>query len=127
MWIHDTFMIATSSGVQRIAGMTCRGIGMHIVRKMQIFGARPITAIVHLGSGHAICLVEASLEKTAEIATEIVRAGDWDFDGLKGWENMDPTLSLKVQAICNRYIAYIRSADPGADDFQARKIARERA
>lgn len=127
MWIHDTFMIATSNGVQRIAGMTCRGIGMQIVRKMQIFGNRPITAIVHLGSGHAICLVEANLEITAKIATEIVNATDWTFDGLKSWENMDPTLSLKVQAICNRYIAYIRSADPGADDFQARKIARERA
>lgn len=71
MWIHDTFMIATSNGVQRIAGMTCRGIGMQIVRKMQIFGNRPITAIVHLGSGHAICLVEANLEITAKIAGSV--------------------------------------------------------
>lgn len=132
MWQQATFAVATPKGVVKVHGTVARGIGMHVVRAERLMhlmdrGPRALTAIVHLGSGHAICLVDASYAKTAEIATQIIDAGDWEFDGLKGWENMDPTLSLKVQAICNRHMAHIRSAIPESDDFQARKIALERA
>lgn len=127
MWNIESYPVATSTGPKLVTGMTMKGLGMHVVRKHVLFAQSPIYGVTHLGSGHTVCLIEAHDRKASTIFAELVSAGDWEFDGLKGWENMSPDLADKVQAIIKRHESVIRAASGEPDDRIARQVARGRA
>lgn len=128
MWRRDTFGVATDDGVKTVTGMVANGLGLRQLRQGAIFGPRPVFQVVHLGSGHTICMIEATPDQTAKLVAEMLQLTEtWEFDGLTGWQNIDPDLSLKVQDLLTRHAAIVRTGASGPDDFLARKIARERA
>lgn len=127
-WKPGVVRVATDRGVLDYQGMTKGGLGMIIAKKAGPFEMPPATiALMHLGSGHVLLWIKATFDRAARLIAEIERLGDWDFDGLNGWQNRDPTLSLKLQAVVERNLDVISFPEHGPDDVQARKIARERA
>lgn len=126
-WKSESYEVATSKGPRRVAGITQAGLGVHLVRDHIVFKQPPLYAVTHLGSGHTIMMIEAHKPRTGQIVAELLTAGDWDFGGLKGWENMSPDLADKVKAIVERHGDVVRAGVSDPDDRQARTIARSRA
>lgn len=81
------------------AGYVFRGLGIYQMRRASPKGRRPPTyALIHLNTGHRICNITAPMRDAFEMAHDIAQLGDWTFDGLDGWKNMDPELPDKVHA-----------------------------
>ncbi len=60
--------------------------------------------LIHLATGFAIVgLRDVSIEEAMIISSEIATAGDWKFESLSGWQNRDPMLGMKVQALVDLY------------------------
>lgn len=127
MWTLETYAVAAGKGTKLVQGMTMKGLGMHIVRQHIPFAQTPVYAITHLGSGHTVCMIEAQDKQASMIVAELLMAGDWEFDGLKGWENMSPDLAERVQGIFRRHQSVVRAAADKPDDKIARQVARGRA
>ena len=105
MWKPETFPIALGPhSIDHRAGYTYRGLGIHMSMKASPKGRRPPRwKVTHLGSGHAVAVIDGDVAGAFPIATEIAECSDWDFDGLDGWRNRDPELPSKVQEIIARH------------------------
>lgn len=103
-WKPETFPIAVGpQSIDRRAGYTYRGLGLHMVMKASPKGRRPPRwKLTHLGSGHGVAHIDGAVADAFPIASEIAECSEWDFDGLNGWRNRDPELPKKVLEILER-------------------------
>ena len=80
------------------AGYVYNGVGIYKTQEGSPKGRRPPKwALIHLGSGHRICIIAAHFLDACHIAYDIANLGDWSFDGIKGWKNVDPELPRKLE------------------------------
>lgn len=131
-WEPAEFLIAdlwSNPGFHKVAGYTYRGLGIHLTIKGSPKGRRPPTwSLSHLGSGHKVCLIDGKVATAFEIASEIADCGDWSFDGLKGYINIDPDIKEKFRALCEKHPKTIRRGPGGnASEDAARAIVMARA
>lgn len=129
-WEPADFLVADSwsnIGYHKVAGYSYRGLGIHMIRSPK--GRRPPTwSLCHLGSGHTVCLIDGRVAVAFAIASEIAECGDWSFDGLKGWINVDPEIPEKCKVIMAKYPKATRRATGGNhSENSARAIALARA
>jgi hypothetical protein len=92
-------------------------------------GRRPPTwRLTHLGSGHAIASIVGTTARTFPIASEIAECGDWSFEGLEGWKNVEPDLPQKLVDIAERHKKYCKVRAGGGGNAEiARSIAMARS
>lgn len=128
-WQPATFLIADFDGPSSRAGYVYRGLALHIVVKGSPKGRRPPTwALTHLGSGHRIGLIDGRVGDAFPIATDIAECGDWTFDGLNGWKNLEPELPQKLVNIAEGHKKRCRlTAGAGGSAEIARSIAMSRS
>lgn len=87
---------------QKIRAMVYRGLGLFLVEQRK--GLEPAKwSLTHLGSGHRVGLIPGDELDVFKVATEIAECGDWEFSGLRGYQNMDPSLPAKALEIIARY------------------------
>lgn len=131
MWDADKFFVASLfEGPHKEAGYVYRGLGLRMVMRGSPKGRRPpLWALTHLGTGHRICTIRGLAAAAFPIATEIAECGEWGFDGLKGYINMDPELVIKCKAVIDHYPKIVNYGGGGSSDDAARAVlyAREAA
>lgn len=64
---------------------------------------KPTWSLMHIGSGHNVCLITGTAADVFPVAAEIADECDWSFGGLSGWKNQDPELPKKVIAWMKRH------------------------
>jgi hypothetical protein len=85
-------------------GLIYRGIALRMIRRGSPKGRRPPTwELVHIGTGHRVFFFDLTAEAALELATSIAECGEWDYETLEGWRNVDPDLPHKVYAIDAAY------------------------
>jgi hypothetical protein len=98
------FLMATLIGPKTQYGRVASGLAMTMLWEGSPKGKRPPAwSLTHLGTGHRVCVIEACEAEAFQIATEILVLTDWGFDGLLGWQNQDPKLIEKLDAMRGRY------------------------
>ncbi len=103
-WAPDYFMSAVWGDVEQNPGRIHAGLAMSFSFAGSPKGLRPpMWTLTHLGSGHVVCNIEAHETEAFSIATEIAECGDWGFDGLKGYLNLDPDLPEKALVVIRRH------------------------
>lgn len=127
-WAPSTFLIAHAAGPFDVTGYVYRGLGLHMAVKASPKGRRPPKwALTHLGSGHRLVFITGAVADAFPVATEIAECGDWSFDGLYGWKNMDPELPAKFRAIVAKHPnATEREGARNANEEAARKVVEAR-
>lgn len=117
-WAPQKFLVAvgwSTDGTHEISGYAYRGLGLAMTIKGSPKGRRaPRWTLTHLGSGHAVCAIIGHVKDAFPIATEIAECGDWSFDGLTGWKNVDPELADKFSAIRTKHAKLIKSGGNGS-------------
>lgn len=115
-WVETQFKIARfNADPVTVNGVVHeRGIGVHRI------GAES-WLIIHVRSGHAIVRIDLPEIEAIAVATEIAELGDWTFESLHGWENHQPLLPGKMQALVELYApaVVIPGGRSNADDEQA--------
>jgi hypothetical protein len=110
------------------SGRVYRGLGLYRALKGSPKGRRPPRwSVVHLGSGHRVCMIDAHEHDAVVIATRIAECADWDWDGLDGWRNREPQIMDKLWAATKQYAKSIRFGGGGQSESEARRIAIARA
>jgi len=125
LWAQARYEIAAEKATT-VDGFTYRGLGMHQIRRHEMFKQAGLWCLAHLNSGHAIVVIAGSVREAFDIATDIAECGEWDFNGLNGWENRDPELTVKLKAILDRHPDRVRGFGSAADHDMARKIGNRR-
>lgn len=116
-----------------VPGYVYRGLGLHLAisssrRRRKTQSEKPQTwALTHLGSGHRVAFIRGRVAVAFPIAAEIAECGDWSFDGLEGWRNVDPELPKRVFAIIERHGRKIWLGGGGCSHDAARAVAMARA
>jgi hypothetical protein len=102
-WQPGRFL--TAEHIDRpVPGWIYRGLGLRMVFRASPKGRRPpFWSLVHLGTGHGLCHFNLHETPAIEFATTMAECGDWEFDGLEGWRNVDPHLRDKFLAIMDAY------------------------
>ena len=130
-WDPADFLIAdtwSEAGFHKVAGYAHLGLGIHMIIKGSPKGRRPpLWSLRHLGSGHTVCMIEGKVAVAFAIASEIAECGDWSFDGLKGYVNVDPEIPEKFRTIYAKYPKAIRRGSGPQNENSARAIAVARA
>lgn len=102
-WMPADFLVACGREPTLRAGYVYRGLGLVLSVRGSPKGRRkPIWALTHLGSGHALCLIEGDVKTAFPIASEIAELGDWDWDGFEGYKNRDPELLTRASDVIER-------------------------
>lgn len=124
-----------SFDVDVVAGWTYRGLGLLRFSGMEAKyvrkdGSRRLWeswSITHLNTGHFVAhLLSISAERALRLATDLADAADWDFDGLNGWQNVEPDLPKIYKAWQQRYGLVRTAVGYGHDDAAARAIGSKR-
>lgn len=130
-WQMSEFKVAAGDGkILRVLGHTYRGLGLFILEPAK--GLSPAKwSLTHLNSGHRLALIPGNEVDVFRISKEIAECGDWDFGGLRGYQNVDPDLPRKALVIVDRYCketGKIRVGDGrDVDEGAAAEISRSRA
>jgi hypothetical protein len=129
IWQPRDFLIAHVAGPQTVPGYVYRGLGIHMQMKGSPKGRRkPVWALTHLNTGHAICRLHGLVADAFPIATEVAECSDWaGFDGLTGWRNQDPDLPEKVKAIAAKNPKIMTSGGSVSSHEAALAVAEARA
>lgn len=125
----STFWIATSEGVDTRSGYVMRGLGLGHDGWAKDRRNTEWT-LTHIGSGTAVCRIVGSVATVMPVATEIAQCGDWMlFDLPDGWQQTDPELPARVQAILDSQMPGVtlrgRGRQATADEARAVIAARE--
>lgn len=127
-WEPEVYKIASFAGPHPVAGYVYRGLGLHIRVSASPKGRKPPTwTLTHLNTGHSICNLTGKVADVFPVAAEVAECGDWTFEGLHGWKNMDPELGFRTKAIAEKHpgvCAYRHGVT--SDEKIAREIAAER-
>lgn len=124
-WKPASFKIAVPPEPRIVAGYEYRGLGLHMSMRPSPKGQRPPTwDLSHLNSGHRVLSIKGNVADAFPIATEIAECGDWTFDGLDGWRNVEPELPEKVVAIAARYAKRCTLRGAGGHDEPDHEMAR---
>jgi hypothetical protein len=76
------------------------GLAVHFLWRGSPKGRQPPGwHLIHINTGHAVCVINAHQPEIWAIADRFVALTDWDFCGLDGWKNADPDLLEKVRAL----------------------------
>lgn len=128
-WHPGHFLICCFSDVETASGWIYRGLAMRFAFPGSPKGRRPPGwVLTHMGSGHAVCTIDAHETEAFAIATEIAECGEWDFDGLRGYINRDPTLREKYGAVAAKYPKQIsRVGGPHQNDAAAAAVVMARS
>jgi hypothetical protein len=128
-WMPGTFLIAEfGGGVSKGRGLLYRGLAIRMSMKGSPKGRRPPTwTLYHVGSGHVVCNVEAPAETAMLIATEVAEVGDWSFEGLLGYVNVDPEIRERTLDVLSRYPKAIKRGGGCPNETAARAVAMARA
>lgn len=131
IWAPSKFLVSApwrESMTREVEGYVYRGLGLTIAIKGSPKGRRPPRwTLTHLGSGHAVCNLTGHVKDAFPIATEIAECGDWSFDGLYGWKNIDPELADKFRAIQAKHAKQVHRGQGGCDEASAVAVATARA
>ncbi len=128
MWKPATFLKAFPEEPIEAVGLVYRGLGLDMTMKGSPKGRRsPTWSLTHLGTGHRVCLIFGQDADVLPIATEIAECGDWIFHDLDGWQNLDPELMDKFQAIIAKHGKKCSKTGGPSDREIARQIATRRA
>lgn len=127
-WKPTHFLVALSDQAAERDGYIYRGLGVYRVIRLPR-NRKAVWSLVHLNTGHEVCKLWGGFKTAFKVATEIAECGDWDFVGLRGYENHDPAILHRMEAIVNRHptIASHRDKTVPANEAVARQIAMERA
>ena len=127
-WDPGDFLVAQSYGPAKRSGYVYRGLVMYRLSQLPR-KRKSLWSLVHLNTGHEVCKLWGGVKTALKVATEIAECGDWDFVGLRGYENYDPAILHRMEAIVNRHptIASHRDKTVPANEAVARQIAMERA
>lgn len=126
-WKREKIKLASKDGCTEMDGVTQGGLGMVILRPVKsLLGPPPQIAVIHLGSGHQIALIEADYGKAAEITAELLACGDWEFNGLEGYNNQSPEIVEKMDKVLIRHHRHLVFNGRGTNPKLAVAIARER-
>lgn len=128
-WTPETFLIAMPGGPAKRHGYVYRGLGLYLIMPASPKGRRPAQwSLTHLGSGHCLAMLKGDVSTAFPIATEIAEAGDWTFDGLKGWKNHFPDAAERVREILERAGSRGKMTGGGnSNEGVAREIAMARS
>lgn len=126
-WVRCRFLIALPEGPAERDGYSYRWLGLHQVRPPSPKGRRPPWfSLTHIGSGHRVCLINARLDAAKMIATEIAECGEWAFDGVDGWKNIDPSLRDKCIALFEKFGKAVEFLGAGGNrDPRSAEVARQ--
>lgn len=107
-------------------GLLYRGLALTHLWSGSPKGRRPPAwTLTHIGSGHILCNFEA--HDPYPDATRMAECGEWDWEGLEGWRNVDPEIKVKALRVLdlmgNRWI----SSSGRSSESAARQIAMQRA
>jgi hypothetical protein len=127
--VPGEFLIAESFADRRKeAGYTYRGLGLYLLQRGSPKGRRPPKwCLVHLGSGHTVCYINGHVKDGFPLASEIAECGDWTFDGLTGWRNVDPEIPAKFHAIREAHPKAIELSNGGSSEEAARAVVMARS
>lgn len=130
LWKQGEFLVACAWRTETQWGFLYRGLGVHKVFKASPKGKRPAWwSIIHVGSGHHVAILQGDIVEVFGVATELAECGEWDFDGLSGWRNVDPELMIKVRHILDHLPKSVKNIGTRgeASEERAREIAEARA
>lgn len=105
LWQAAEFQIATKPQgkdprTEKRGGFTHKGLGIFKLKGEEVW------SVTNLASGHALFLVRGTFGIAVEIATMLASLGDWEFGGLRGFENMSHDLFLKVKMLYQMFGGY---------------------
>ena len=131
MWTPGKILVSAPwhpNGYRSVDGYVYRDLGLYMALNGSPKGRRPPRWILlHLGSGHSVCWIKGHVKDAFPIATEIAECGDWSFDGLEGWRNVDRELPEKFNAIQRKYPELVDRGAGNQSEESARAIAIARA
>lgn len=129
IWQPARFALAMPGGDPlQVQGFTCRGLGLHQVIAPSPKGRRPgLWSLTHLNSGHRVAGVEGSDATVFKAALAVAELGDWDFDAVDGWRNMDPELPARLGQLAKSWLGVLRFGAGPQDRAQASAISTGRA
>jgi hypothetical protein len=122
-------ILSFANPIRPIPALVYRGLGLKMVFRASPKGRRPpMWTVYHLGTGHVVCNFNLHEGPALVLATEIAECGNWDFDGLQGWRNVDPDLPDKFRAIraAHSEAKFLNSSGHQSEEV-ARAIAETRA
>lgn len=128
-WQPGEFFAAISFGiVEHNYGWLWGGVAIQKLWNGSPKGRRPPAwSLIHTGSGHRICVIEAPESDAFQIADQVVGIGDWSFEGIDGWRNTDHELMARMGALVGRLGKVIKVYSGSQNHDAARAIAYARA
>jgi hypothetical protein len=126
-WKSESFQVALIDGATtERTGYTLRGVGLWMDQKAGWNGdSPPVWGVLHLNTGHQIARIAAGRYAAFDLATKIASLGDWDYGGLKGHQNQDPEIFVRLAALGKAHAA-IRIVEGAQQEDVARAINRGR-
>jgi hypothetical protein len=122
-WEPAKIVVLRQGRPKVVEGFVQAGMGIQrMAERSPDFPMPSIIALLHLGSGHVVTYLIGSEEEVFAAATEIVRLGDWTFDGIDGWRNVSPTLLSDVEAVVARYPGMMHRPGGVPDHEGARQV-----
>lgn len=105
-WRRESFIYANpTKGPTRADGITYNGLGLVDLEHGD-------WRVVHINTGFTLCYLHGCPQYRAMgIATEFAEAGDWDFAGPNGWQNLSPELMQNCAEIGERFEKYVDWGD----------------
>ena len=126
-WKPGLFYSVSWDSAETDYGLLWGGLAVTKISSGSPKGRRPPTwLIIHCGSGHAVCIVEAHKTEAFSIADQIADLTDWTFEGLDGWKNTDPDLMDRMRVLAARHGNQMRFSS-GSSHEAARAVAYARA
>jgi hypothetical protein len=104
-WQQSEFFASNNSTTPRkVKGWTRAGIGIEcLMAPMAIAPKVGLWLLYHLGSGHLLAVTRHDATHVAGVGNELLTLGDWEFDGLYGFQNSSPDLPERYKAFLRRH------------------------
>jgi hypothetical protein len=127
MWTTEKFFASRHGKAMVLDGWTFEGLGLHrMLNKLPDVPMPSIWALYHLNSGHVVVFIMADEDIAFEIGMRIAKLGDWSFDGLDGWKNIEPDLRQKLHLLAKENSDKIFRFNGLSNEETAQKVFRAR-
>lgn len=122
VWEKTSLRMSMMGGVEKIEGLVCDGLGL-------VWRSPDRWAVIHLGSGHSLCLIRGNEAAVMKLGSELLALGSWEWEGFDGYKNREPEIMQRFDTWLRRWIplGVVYQARAGASEEGAREVAMQNA